>query len=70
MGIIRLGEFLKKTYPQTFKAVFPQSFIGQTYAIDASSTIYSFLAKTISKSLHNKPFLAVESACPLIHMEI
>ena len=48
MGIIRLGEFLKKSYPHTFKAVFPQCFRGQTYAIDASSTIYSFLAKTIS----------------------
>lgn len=60
MGIIRLGDFLKKAYPQTFKTVFPQSFIGQTYAIDASSTIYSFLAKTISKYLANKHFLALE----------
>jgi hypothetical protein len=48
MGIIRLGEFLKKTYPQTIKRMRSQTFAKKVFAVDASSTIYSFLAKTIS----------------------
>jgi hypothetical protein len=50
MGITRLGDFLKKTYPHVIKGMRPHALKKGVYAIDASSTMYSFLAKTISTS--------------------
>ena len=52
MGIIRLGQFFKKSFPQLMKIRSPESYRGRTFAVDASSTIYSFLSKTISYYRH------------------
>jgi hypothetical protein len=49
MGILRLGDFLKKTCSHVIKPRPPIAYKKGRYAVDASSTIYSFLAKTISK---------------------
>ena len=46
MGITRLGEFLKKTHPLVLRHKEAISFKRRTVAIDASNTIYTFLAKT------------------------
>jgi len=56
MGIVRLGDFLKKTYGHVIR---PRPLIAYKkgrYAVDASSTIYSFLAKTISKNRSSYSF--------------
>ena len=63
MGILRLGQFLKKTYPHLFKKVELEKYRGGVYAIDASSTIYSFLAKTVSISLLMQLTLSRGSTC-------
>lgn len=61
MGIIRLGDFIKKTFPQVIKPRPPLVYRKGFYAIDASNTIYSFLAKTISKQIFTLSFLKKKS---------
>jgi hypothetical protein len=50
MGIIRLGQFFKKNYPQVMQQVSADRYRKRVFAVDASSTIYSFLAKTVSNT--------------------
>lgn len=50
MGIIRLGQFFKTTYPHLLKPQNVVNYRQRVLAVDAASTIYSFLAKTISKN--------------------
>ena len=57
MGIIRLGDFIKKTCEQVIKPRPPLAYRKGLYAIDASNTIYSFLAKTISTKIITFSFL-------------
>ncbi len=57
MGIIRLGDFIKKTCENVIKPRPPIAYKKGLYAVDASNTIYSFLAKTISKKLLTSSFL-------------
>jgi hypothetical protein len=70
MGILRLGDFLKKSYPHLYTKKPLSAFKNKTYAVDASSTIYSFLVKTISINLLSKPSQIPESTCLLILWEI
>ena len=64
MGIIRLADFIKKTFPQVIKHRPPLAYKKGFYAIDASSTIYSFLAKTISKQIFTLSFFKKKSQYP------
>ena len=48
MGIVRLADFLKTKFPHLIKHRIPPHYRHRVLAVDASSTIYSFLAKTIS----------------------
>ena len=50
MGIIRLGLYLKEKYPHLWRKTTPLEFRNRVLAVDASGTMYSFLAKTISIS--------------------
>ena len=68
MGIIRLGQFLKNTYPRVWKQGSVDSYRQGIFAVDASSTIYSFLAKTISTSSSNQPSPDNTSTYPLTPM--
>jgi hypothetical protein len=48
MGIIRLGIFLKDKFPHLWRKTSHLEFRNKALAVDASGTMYSFLAKTIS----------------------
>ena len=48
MGIVGLADFLKTRFPHLIKPRLPTHYRHRVLAVDASSTIYSFLAKTIS----------------------
>lgn len=65
MGIIRLGQFFKSTYPHLLKKQRVSNYRNRVFAVDASSTIYSFLAKTISKSIAIKLIPKRKSICLL-----
>jgi 5'-3' exonuclease len=53
MGIVRLGDFLKKKFGEVVRGRSAFDYRHRVMAVDASSTIYSFLAKTINYS-HNR----------------
>lgn len=55
MGITRLGEFLKKAHPLLLRRKEATSFKNRRVVVDASNTIYSFLAKTISSCGGTQP---------------
>ena len=70
MGIIRLGTFFKTTYPHLLKPQKVENYRKRVFAVDAASTIYSFLAKTISKCEMSQLSRNKKSTCRLIHQEI
>jgi hypothetical protein len=65
MGIIRLMDFLKKNYPNAIKSAYADSLKDNIVAIDASSSIYQFLVKTISKTFFILAFSKYEVNTPM-----
>ena len=59
MGIVRLSQYLSKRFPHLFKRKTHEALANKSYAVDASSTMYSFLVKTICIYFLNKPFLRI-----------
>lgn len=51
MGIVNLMQFLKKKCPHLLKPHTPAFYKGKRLAIDAPSTIYKFLIKTMSMEI-------------------
>lgn len=69
MGIIRLGQFFKSTYPHLLKTNRVDTYRKRTFAVDAASTIYSFLAKTISNLEGSQHIRKGRSTCRQIPWE-